>query len=340
MQNKRTYVISIFTLLSVIIVLSITYILDNHFTYNPAGTIGNTAGNLNNSGLFCEYDGRVYFSNSYDGSCLYSMDVTEENVTKLTNIDACNILAGGEYVYYFYTSKAASNGMFDIRTPHSFHRITQNGQKTMGLTRDVIITAQLVDNYLYYLTTENSRPAFKKMKIDKSELTTLSDSAINPACAVNGTIYYNGTENDHYLYSYDTITGVTNELFQGNIWYPIVEGDYVYYLDVTENYRLCRYSFSQNLIEVLTQDRVDCFNIGSGYIYYQKNGTSPSLNCMHTDGTQLQVIAEGNYTKINMTSQFVYFRAFGDENTTYHTRLGSDSFDRFIPQYDSDPDLK
>ena len=33
---------------------------------------GSTAGNLYNGGLFCEYDGTVYFSNPSDGGKLYS----------------------------------------------------------------------------------------------------------------------------------------------------------------------------------------------------------------------------------------------------------------------------
>lgn len=82
-------------------------------------------------------------------------------------------------------------------------------------------------------------------------------------------------------------------------------------MDVAENYRLCRYSFSRNEIEVLTTDRVDCFNVGNGYIYYQKNGENPELKCMFTDGSNVQTIAIGNYTAINMTSRYVYFQASG-----------------------------
>ena len=40
---------------------------------NDITVTGNTGGNLNNHGLFAEADGRVYFSNAYDGGCLYSM---------------------------------------------------------------------------------------------------------------------------------------------------------------------------------------------------------------------------------------------------------------------------
>ncbi len=44
------------------------------------------------------------------------------------------------------------------------------------------------------------------MKIDKSDKTELPTYEINPASAVNGTIYYNGTQDNHYLYAMNTAT--------------------------------------------------------------------------------------------------------------------------------------
>ena len=77
-------------------------------------------------------------------------------------------------------------------------------------------------------------------------------------------------------------------------------------------------------MEVLTEDRVECFNVGEGYIYYQCNSqTAPALKMMRTDGTGLTVIAEGNYTNINMTSKYVYFQEFGSEASLYHSEIGS-----------------
>ena len=55
----------------------------NKIPSNPEGTIGNTAGNLNNGGLFCEYNGRIYFANPKDSNCLYSMNVDETDLQKL-----------------------------------------------------------------------------------------------------------------------------------------------------------------------------------------------------------------------------------------------------------------
>jgi hypothetical protein len=101
-------------------------------------------------------------------------------------------------------------------------------------------------------------------------------------------------------------------------------------MDVSENYRLCRYSLTEQVVEVLTNERVDCFNVGSGYIYYQTNDAAePQLKCMHTDGSNALVLADGIYTNINMTSQYVYFQEFGAEGSLYHSRLGNDWYEAF-----------
>lgn len=329
MKAKKTLVIIITLVVILAALVALVFLTMERVPENPAGTIGNTAGNLNNSGLVCERDGTVYFSNPYDGGSLYSMTADEQNLTKLISANVCNILADANHLYYFRYGEAVDGGLGSLRVPKSFNRSRTDGTKVVGITRDTVVNAQLVDNYLYILAGNYEQPTFYKIKIDKSEKVDLASYNINPSCAVNGTIYYNGTQGDHYLYALDTTTHVARQVWQGNLWYPVVEGDYVYYLDVAENYRLCRYSFSQKVVEVLTNDRVDCFNVGGGYIYYQKNGNTPSLNCMYTDGSGVQVVAEGNYTNINMTSRYVYFQEFGNDTSLYHAYLGSSSYSTF-----------
>lgn len=297
---------------------------------NPEGTVGNTAGNINNSGLFCEYDGRVYFSNVFDGGSLFVMNPDETELKRLKTLKVRNILAGGSYLYYFQTGSSSSeSGPGQIQGVRSFDRCKLNGSSSASLTRDTVVSAQLVDNYLYLLTAPRTGPLFYKIRINKKDKVTLAEYNINPACAENGVIYYNNTQEDHYLYALNTKTEAASIVWRGNLWNPVKEGDYVYYMDVANNYRLCRYSLSQDVIEVLTHDRVDCFNVGGGYIYYQKNGADAQLKRMLTDGSNMAVIAEGNYTNINMTSQYVYFQPFGDETVMYHSPLGSGYYERF-----------
>lgn len=332
MKNRKNTITAIIILVIALLALVLGAIfstLEGRIDSNPDGTIGNLAGNLNNSGLFCEHEGKVYFANSYDNNSLYSMDIGEGSLTKIGDVPVRNILAGGSYLYYFRSGSSGEAGLGSIRSVNSFNRCKLNGDNTVSLTRDIVVKAQLVNDYLYLLTSGEGEISFYKIKTDKTDMTVLADYEINPASAVNGTIYYNGTQSDHYLYGLDTSNDTVSEIWRGNIWNPCVQGDYVYYLDVSENYRLCRYSLSQNLVEVLTNDRVDCFNVGYGYIYYQTNGENAGLKCMYEDGSNVQVIAEGNYTAINLTSQYVYFQEFGDETTLYHSYLGSSSYEEF-----------
>lgn len=330
-MNKKAKNILIFVLFLLILggVMGAS-LLKGRVTLNPAGTVGNTAGNLNNGGLVCEEDGIVYFSNPYAGGSMYSMTTEESDFKKLNNVQSRNILAAGKYLYYFQMGASGETGIGNIRTMRSFNRCNKNGSGAISLVRDVVVTAQLVDNDVYILASGDTHPEFYKIKIDKSDKTVLADYSINPACAVNGTIYYNGTQDDHYLYALNTTTNVPSVVWRGNLWYPIVDGDYVYYMDVANNYRLCRYSSSQDIVEVLTQDRVDCYNIGSGYIYYQKNSeTEPQLKCMRTDGSEVTVIAEGNYQNINLSSRYVYFQSFGNDATMFHMMIGSTQYSPF-----------
>lgn len=323
---------ALFLFLLPVIFLCVILLFSGRIAMNPAGTVGNTAGNLNNGGLFCEYDGTVYFSNRTEGGSLFCMNADETNVRRLNTLNVCNLLAGGKYLYYFQTGSSGSDSGFgQLQGMKSFDRCSLNGTGATALTSDVVVTGQLVDNYLYLLVSKKAGPSFYKLKIDKSEKTELAGYSVNPACAADGVIYYNGTQDDHYLYALNTADDTVSEVWRGNLWYPVLDGGYIYYLDVTENYRLCRYSLSQNVVQVLTEDRVDCFNVGSGYIYYQKNGTDARLKCMYTDGSNVQVIAEGNYTNINLTSRYAYFQAFGDDVTMYHSPLGSGSYSSFTP---------
>lgn len=326
MKKKSTPIIAFIMILFIAGGLSILSYFSERIPANPDGTIGNTAGNLNNGGLFCEQNGRVYFANPKDKNCLYSMNADETDVKKIYDGNVCNILAGGEYLYYFMREPVGTS-LDKLRVSHAFYRSRLDGKKVKTMTNDVVVHAQLVNDSLYLMTTAGNTPSFYRISTNRSDKTELADYLVNPSCARDGMIYYNGTKTNHYLYSHNTANDSSSILWRGNIWYPVLEGNYFYYLDVENNYRLCRYDYTNDVIEVLTHDRVDCFNIGSGYIYYQSNSSSePALKRMNLDGSGVTVIAEGNYTAIHITSQYVYFKDMLEENIWYHSPIGSDSY--------------
>jgi len=333
-MKKKTKVLRIIIVILVLVALTVFIIslITQRVAKNPAGTVGNTAGNLNNSGLFCETDGTVYFSNLHDNGRLYSMSPDESDVKRINDLQVRNLLSGGKYIYFFQSGATDGSGLGSVVATKAFMQLDPQRGRSTSMTKDTVITGQLVDNYLYLLTSVNNSLSFYKMKIDRSDTVELANYEINPSCAANGVIYYSGTQDNHYLYSLNTATDTSQVYWAQNIWYPVLDGYYIYYMDLNSDYHLCRYSISDQRVEVLTEDRVDCFNVGNGYIYYQKNGDTPQLICMRTDGTDKKVIADGNYTDINMTSRYVYFRPFKDNHTCYHSPLGSSGYSEFAPE--------
>lgn len=332
MNKKKTkfipLIVAIIILLVALLLLMTSHFL-NRVKKNPPDTVGNTAGNLNNMGLFVQKDDCIYFANSFDNNCLYKMDLDEGNIKKISNVIVCNLLNGGDYLYYFQKGTSGKGGFANIAASRGYNRCNLNGKNPTSITRDIVVSGQLVGNQLYLLTVSKEGTLFYKINTDRTGKTDLATYTINPACARDGKIYYNGTKDNHYMYELNTENDVVNMIYPKSLWFPVLYGDYVYYMDVDRNYCLCRYSFSEEQEEILTKDRVDCFNVGNGYIYYQKNGTEPQLKCMRTDGTDVMVIAEGNYTHINMTSQYVYFQEFGDSYNTYHSMIGSNGYSKF-----------
>lgn len=286
---------------------------------NDADTIGNTAGNLLNNGLFCEDDGVVYFSNAYDNSYLYSMNPDETNMKRLTNTSVNYINAAGDYLYYYQNEKAGAPSSWGGHGTLGVYRSSKNGKRTDCIKRTVCGVVALTGNSLYFQNYNNT----EGMTLYKSDLmgnqkALAVNEIIDPSCIQNGFIYYAGIEGDHNLHRLDTATDSVSVTLLGNFWNPIVTGDTIYYMNVSDNYSLYRRSLSSDAEEKLTGDRVDTFNITPDYIFYQRNSTdSPALMRMRLDGSEPTEIMSGNYTDLNVTSRYVYFHEFGSDVPIY-----------------------
>ena len=83
MKTKR--IIIILVIVALIAGLIVSYnIFFNKTSKNDSSFVGNTGGNLNNSGLFCQHNDKVYFANPYDSGSLYSMTPDENNIKKVS----------------------------------------------------------------------------------------------------------------------------------------------------------------------------------------------------------------------------------------------------------------
>ena len=322
MKKKILPIIIAGLLLAALVIGLILNARDKKIHLSFPGTVGNSAGNLNNNGIFVEKDGVVYFSNPYDRGTIYTMSPDETHIQKFLDVPGRLLNVDDYYLYYFQTLASGASGLGHMRQRSGICRYALDGKRSDVLSYETCYDMQLTNNTLYYLVSDEKGPRFCKLRIDEKEPVVLAKEIINPSCVYNGRIYYNGNSNDHELYSLDPSTDVVSSVWAGNVWDPIVMDNYVYYMDISNDYRLCRYDMLQGVIEILTHDRVDFYNIGGGKIFYQKSSkTSPALIRMNLDGSEAETIAEGVFCDINMTSQYVYYRPFGSEVPLYHVSI-------------------
>lgn len=288
----------------------------------PEGTIGNTAGNLRGEGRFCEFDGKVYFSNPYDGGALYVMNPDGTDMERLLSSNVSYINAGGDYLFYYLESRSGGSGLGYIRATTGIYRSTLKGKESSCLDPDMATMMVLVGDQIYCQHYDNTAfSTLHKIPVGGSdEEIELSGDIVETANVVNGTIYYSGVTNDHYLYAWDTETDTSTMVWDGNTSYPTVVGNYIYFMNVDADYHLFRYNMSNDELIDLTEERLDYYNIYENVIFYQTNGTdTPALMRMNLDGSGKEVVREGVYHRINATSAYTYFQPFGDDETIYRT---------------------
>lgn len=330
MKARNIVFIVVFAL--IITALVIMASLKGHMHTNEDGYVGNPGGNLYNGGLFCEHDGKVYFSNPSDSGYLYVMNSDESDVKKLAGVAVESINADDHRVYYALSGASAGSGLGYIRKATGLFSIKKNGGDSLCYTQDAVGVAALVGNYIYYQHYDKSIGTYlDRIRIDKSDNVTLIPSMVIPASADSGYIYFAGvpvnngthTEGDMYLHMLDTRTGTETVLYEHQMYQPIYDNGYIYYLDLETKYQLHRYSPVTGEDIALTTERVDMFNVGGGMIYYQTDSSSPdaALKRMTTEGADQEIVATGIYCDINITSNFVYFHSYDSKVPMYHQSL-------------------
>ncbi len=284
--------------------------------YNDGYVNGNTAGNLYNSGLFCEYDNVIYFANPNDGMQLYRMNPDGSEIEKISDDSAAFINADENYIYYARSGDNSESyfSFLNVYT-HSLCRLRRDGRgEVVVLDTDPCMYASLVGNYIYYIhynTTEAS--SLYSIKNDGEEKRQVFPQTYFTCCTDGQYIYYNGLENDHNVYRLDTATLAQTLVYEGNCWMPIVEDNYVYFMDCDNSYSLARADLTTGEKITLVNEWVDCFNVHNGVIYFQRNSSEPAFCSVNTDGSDYTVLKNGIYTKIHVAGDLVFFKDFTTE---------------------------
>jgi len=319
-------------ILIVIIVVSVGLIIYynklNKIVYNEMSSAnGNTPGNLQNGGYFCELDNTVYFRNPFDKGRLYAMDSNGENVRKLNGETVSSINAYGKYLYFSKNNLTSTKSTAAFRgTLFSAMRSNLDGKNVVSLSSDYSGVLTLVGNKVFFQHYESNDEqqtlgSLYSVGIDKADLHEVVKSDISPAGVFGTYIFYAGVEGDHNIYRLNTLTDSSTLFYEGNCYMCIPDGHYLYFLDADDGYKLKRTSSSSSKSEAETviSERVATYNVSSNYIYFQIDDDKGKLCRIGKNkiGEEYDVITTGHYEKINVTSKFVYFYKVNNDTDAY-----------------------
>ena len=165
-----------YVVLGALLLLIAGYSLYYHYLtrqhYNDTYVNGNTAGNLYNSGLFCEDEEYIYFSNASDDNRLYRMKKDGSEIKKMNNDTVAYINVDDNYLYYIRTGGGAESSFsfLNVNT-HSLCRIRKDGKGDVTILDEApALYASLVGNYIYYLHYDTKEATtLYRIKIDGEE---------------------------------------------------------------------------------------------------------------------------------------------------------------------------
>lgn len=326
MTSRTKNIIIILIVAAAFAALIVSFSITGKMKMNQSDAVGNTAGNLNNNGLFCESGNKVYFSNLYDGGAMYSMNTDQSDMKMINESDCYSINCAGDYLYYCMQSDSKGSGLGSLVSVSGVYRSKTNGKGIACLDNKHILTLSLSGNYVFYQRyTSSDFTTLYKQNIDKSGKTEIADYVVNPSCIANGRMYFNGTVNDHHLYEMNVADNSVKQIWDQDIWDPVYQDGWIYYMDIHNNYCLCRYSLQDQTQQTLTKDRIDYFNILGDTIYYAKSDKlHPALIRMRSDGSSPETVKDGVYENINMTSAYTYFTEYGNKTPVYMTPTNGD----------------
>lgn len=323
MKNKKWFIGAGVILIIGILIFAIW--LNSGMDYNEKGATGNTNGNLYNGGLFCEYNGQVYFANPDDKNSLYKMNMEGTEFEKLNDDTVSYINVCNDYIYYKRFNDFDNENSLFSRLLYGIIRMSTNGSGEETLHSGKIDSMTLCGNYLYYRYYDDETLfSLRKVKIDGEEDELINDEDYQPIAVYNGEIYFTNVSGNSNLMALNTDNNKIRTVEKGNFYMPDLYGDNLYYIDLDNNRALTRMNLNTKVKTVLSKDKVINYNLSGKYnvIYYQaENSVSDHKLCkMATDGSGLTTVALGDYGNISITKKYTYFfHIIGEVKTLYRT---------------------
>ena len=208
-KKKFPFGIIIFVLIVICIIAAIIVsAILNRPEPIPADAVGNTSGNINNRGLFCETDDYIFFSNSYDARKLYRMDKDGSNVKCIADVPVEFINVYGDNVY-FYQTPGADNQVFGLGGLYGVCSTNLDGTSGMNNIDKAIVNSLILYGPNLYYQPYDKEQGLSLYKADPytKEKVKLSDKRVFVSTPLNGKFLTYNEDIGYFLSAFNPESG-------------------------------------------------------------------------------------------------------------------------------------
>lgn len=306
---------------------SSTMLLDiNNITIDQLENIVITQSNRHNLNAFC-----------YDNSWIYGAWGGKTGKGELVKVRYDNsdwTVIDNDTNTYLATCQAIKNGYIyysqATETAYELIKVRSSGEESKVIIKEHQGSIQLVDNYIYYTTKETFDESINGVTQDSSHLYRCDLNGENVEVILEKPVYYFSVFGDYILYQddkdnmtlhiYDTKQKKDTRINDQRSFFPIFDGEYVYYISDSESDE----EFKHKLYKIKpdgsmnTQIDLGCYLMGiimrGDYIYYiNLDDNSRIYRCLK-DGSEVELITQdSNVEKMQWVNNSLAYTVLNDE---------------------------
>ncbi|MBP1745016.1 MAG: domain/zinc-ribbon domain [Firmicutes bacterium] len=278
-----------------------------------AAAAGNTNGNLNNSGIAALTNGWIYY---YSGTGLHMLKADDTDGANLNGDEAWYVNAVGDWIYYL-------NG----GDGYKLYKVKTDGSGKAKVSDERMYAMHVVGDWVYYTdyadSIENSGKIYR-IKTDGSGKALLSDTA--SACInITGDWIYYGSGNA--LFKMKTDGSGKTKLTEDASYYNIVgdinvSGSWIYYTEYSEySGKLQKIKTDGSGKTLVNSGMSRHVNVVGEWIYYVNADDNSRLYKMKTDGSGKTKLDDGMSSFPNIAGDWIFYY---NEDTSEYCRIKTD----------------
>lgn len=216
--------------------------------------------------------------------------------------------------------------------------VNKEGSTCGNILNQGIATSQ--GEWIYYFIQNGGESSpyggyIHKEKLDGSERQKINIEGIDKASDINviGKYIYFTNAKDSKLYKVKLDGKDLTKLSDDNIHSPIVVGEWIYYVNKSDNYRIYKMKVDGSNVKNINNEQTIRFNIVNNYLYYitKDDNQYNSIYKIKNDGTDKKIIIDkyklGIATPIIVYNDYIYYTIMEQYSTNLY-RCKEDGTDK------------